>query len=168
MKEVLAFTQENWREAVILLQGLAVLTGLAFNRKQKEWIRERDDNHCQFPVLWTNHGYTPCGKEKYLQVHHVTPQRWARSVLKWPKDKIDSPDNGITLCSDHHQNVVHNPDMPLAKANYHRDKKSYQKAFRRRDELIEEGKVYWNTAFDALFRRIVSARNKNFDKEWPR
>lgn len=140
----------------------------AFTSRQKKWFKERDEYRCQFPVDFSDRTYKPCGRPNNLEIHHVSPQRWSKDMLRWNSDQIDAPDNGITLCRQHHQDVIHGPDMPLARANYHRDKKSYKKAFRNRNELMNAGKKYWDDRWDQVFQRIVNSRNGRFDMPWPK
>ena len=143
--------------------SLAVPIILAFSQKERAWFIERDEGQCQFPVSSNDDGYTPCGREERLHVHHVVPQRWGEAQGV-PSEEVDSQDNGITLCINHHLNVIHGSDMPLAQANYSKDKNSYKKAFAKRDRLVADGKKYWNDAWDAIFLKIIEARNKAFDK----
>lgn len=142
-----------------------IALGMAYTEKQKRWIRERDKNMCQFPVSHKEDSYRPCGKTKQLQIHHIIPQRWARDVLKMKPHEIDTAENGITLCENHHQGFVHGIDMPEAKSNYHIDKQSYEKAFAKRNGLVAIGIAYWNTKWDDLFKRIATRRTNNYLEE---
>lgn len=162
MKEKLA---NSVVELLLHLPGSELLF-FSFTKEQRDWFIERDEGMCQFPVSATDSSYTPCGREEKLEVHHVIPQRYSKDVLHKPESEIDVPENGITLCNLHHQKVVH-PDMALALANYHKDKGSFKKAFSLRDELVKQGLVYWNNAWDGLFTRIVQARNRTVQRPFP-
>jgi len=137
-----------------------------FSPKQKGWFHQRDNNECQFPVFHSDDAYTPCGNDNRLQVHHISPQRWSKDVPHWNSGQIDSKDNGIVLCEEHHQ-LVHE-DMHEAHANYKRNKKSYEVIFQRRDREVKQKQKYWNPRWDELFKRIAIARNKTFDELFPR
>lgn len=139
---------------------------LAFSVKQKEWIRDRDNNECQFPVVVKPASYTPCGRRDHLQVHHaIIPQRFGKES-GFKQEDLDVPENAITLCEAHHNGVIHN-DMLVAKLAYGKDKTSFSQAFEKRGDKIEEGQAYWNTEFDPLFERIIDARNQNMPDNFP-
>lgn len=139
---------------------------LAFSGKQKEWIRDRDDNQCQFPVVVKPASYVPCGRTDHLQVHHaIVPQRFGKEH-GFRQEDLDVADNGITLCESHHNGVIHN-DMLVARLAYAKDKTSFAHAFERRGEKIEQGEPYWNTEYDSLFERIIKARNDRVDEPFP-
>lgn len=138
----------------------------AFTNNQKEWIRERDGNQCQFPVVVKDGAYKPCGRTDHLQVHHaIMPQRFGIEH-GWESEDLDVPDNGLTLCESHHNGVVHN-DMLVAKLAYCKDKSSFSHAFEKRHEKLANGEKYWNTEFDPLFQRIIRALNKRMGRPYP-
>jgi len=146
--------------------GLSLMTLMAFSQRQKEWIRARDDNECQFPVVVKSDSYKPCGRTDHLQVHHaIIPQRFGRENGYAPEE-LDVAENGITLCESHHNGVIHN-DMLVARLAYGKDKTSFAQAFERRGEKLEQGEVYWNTEYDSLFERIIKARNGRVDEPFP-
>lgn len=167
MKENLAVIAELKRiydeeGAVALVSSLLFC---AFTPEQKRWFHERDNHQCQFPVDYDDTKYTPCGRPGQ-EVHHIEPQRWCKNNGV-PEEEIDSATNGILLCRDHHQNVIHGPDMPLAKANYRADKNSYKKAFKKREQLVEAGLKYWNDTWDHVLKKIANVRTERFDREFP-
>jgi len=113
---------------------------------QRAFIRARDFEQC---VL--------CGSNEKMEVHHIVPFRYATSVLKWPLSKVNTVINGITLCVTCHRgdpNSVH-PDMYRAQMGYHQNQKSFDLAFEKRNELVAQGKIYWNPIFDELFLEIA-------------
>lgn len=118
----------------------------------------RKDNKvpgCQFPH---NHA---CGVQcrGRQEVHHIIPQRYARVVLQAPKEKVDQPLNGITVCQNSHvgtERSLH-PDQPKARRTYGQNKNSYQEMFDQRNELTQQGKPYWNRQYDRELRE--QARN---------
>lgn len=142
--------------------GLVAVAFCAYSQLQRAWIRERDEGKCQFPVSSSPKGYTPCGRTEHLEVHHVSPQRWSRERLHWSDEQIDSAENGLTLCEQHHQRVIHGPDMPLARANFHKDKGSFKKAFANREALIAQGLIYWNNCWDEVMKMIAHVRTLRF------
>jgi hypothetical protein len=158
--------------AIPLSIGVLAISLAAFSQKQKEWFRKRDANkngvaECKYPVLWNDNTYTPCGRTDRLEVHHVTPQRWSKTVLKQTDDQIDTKDNGIDLCYQHHQTIVH-PDMNKARADNNADKQSFYKVFNERQKKAEKQIAYWDTSHDSLFKRIVRALNKNYEEPYPK
>ena len=59
----------------------------SFQAQLNHWskeVRERDGNRCVI-----------CGKEKYVQAHHILPKRFFRKFAL-------EIDNGISLCPAHH------------------------------------------------------------------
>ena len=59
----------------------------SFQAQLNHWskeVRQRDDNKCVI-----------CGKEKYIQAHHILPKRFFRNFAL-------EIDNGISLCPAHH------------------------------------------------------------------
>lgn len=139
---------------------------LAFSSRQKTWIRDRDNNECQFPVVVKPDSYKPCGRTDHLQIHHaIIPQRFGRENGYAPEE-LDVPENAITLCESHHNGVIHN-DMLVAKLAYGKDKTSFAQAFERRGEKLDHGERYWNDEYDTLFERIIKARNGRVDEPFP-
>jgi len=170
MKEFLVYAPEVIQ--IFSIFAPAVL-GLAYTKAQRDWLQKRDNFQCQFPIKWTKEGYTPCGRTEPLEEHHIKPQRWSKDVLRLPEKKIDTPENGLTLCAPHHH-VIH-PDISLAKANYHKDKLSFQQCFQQRNTQIEQykrgevkrPKKYWNTTWDRVLSRIAKGRTRRMDTPFP-
>ncbi len=150
------------------LYAIYRLLTAAFSTDQKDWFKKRDNGQCMFPVDYDDKTYHPCGRTDHLQIHHISPQRYSRDNLNWTDEQIDAAENGITLCEDHHQNVIHGEDMALARANYHADKGSFKKAFSNRDQLVREGKKYWNDFWDSVLLRIAASRTNRFDEPFPK
>lgn len=162
--------KEGWRDRALETVMRAHLLDIffcAFSPAQRNWFLERDDHQCQFPVDWTDNTYKPCSSQDRLEIHHRVPQRYSKEILHKFPDEIDTPDNGITLCHHHHQEFVH-PDMLSARHEYGKNKQSFQETFNKRDKLLAQGQAYWNQMYDTLFIRIIEARNKLFDKPFPK
>lgn len=129
-------------EAVVGYLTLRLLA-MAFTTNQRNAIVERDQRKCQAPIKHN------CGGG--LQVHHIIPQRYAARV------GIQNPDyaeNGITLCENFHQGIIHE-DMTIARRAYGRDHDSYKKAFAERERKLNNREIYWNDKFDRLMTVIV-------------
>ncbi len=61
-----------------------------FSTLQKRWIKERDDFQCQMKG---------CEHKEEIKVYHIIPRRYVFTQLHWGLRKINSPFNGIVLCS---------------------------------------------------------------------
>lgn len=122
-----------------------------FSKEMREWVKGRDGNKC---VL--------CGAVENLEVHHIIPFRHA--VTKghgtgqgWHLRLVNSPINAVLLCRQEHRgsdDSVH-PDAYLALKIYHSDKNSFTKMALKRDDLVREGKVYWQPTHDLNFMEIA-------------
>ena len=135
---------------------------MALTKKQRDAIIKRDDGESQMRHYSEEKGWfrrTPkncpyCGGRGCgLEAHHITTQR---------NGGMDAPDNLITLnrCEHTGKNangqfvndidfVVH-PDIERATKQYRKgNKHSYIDMARDRNNLIQEGEVYWNTDHDA-------------------
>lgn len=138
---------------------------MGFTQSQKDWFKQRDEFKCRFPVKFHRKGYTTCNRESTkfapLHVHHVVPQRYSRVWLLWNDSQIDSELQGILLCPTHHVQVIH-MDIPLAKANFFVDKKSFEKVFLLRNAKADLGEKYWNDAYDHILKKIIISRNERF------
>lgn len=120
----------------------------AFTNQQRWAIREeRDGGKCQFPPHLNGHA-KECGGR--LEVHHILGQRYCRHFKIDP----DFPANAITICENAHSKVIH-PDMQTARREYGMNKESYHKAFEARDELLKEGKIYWNDEHDRSMTAVA-------------
>src|SRR5574343_446234 len=107
-----------------------------FTDQQRHWILARDNHQCQL-----------CGYGSDLQVHHITPWRWAATVLRWTLERVNNPTNGIVLCKECHisgRSAIH-PDIQRANSSYKEDKTVYNKVFASRDELCRRQMEYWMT-----------------------
>ncbi len=130
---------------------------VGFTARQRRWIIDRDSGEC-----------VRCGSRESLHVHHVVPQRWARTVLNWSEKQINAPHNGITLCAachvghpPEHYRCIH-PDILAAKKLYWYDRESYKKAFGARDFLCMIQKPYWNTEYDTFFAELAARRTLTY------
>lgn len=141
------------KEALFLLTevGIGALAlyaiGLcSFTSAQREWIRKRDGNKCNFP---DRHRCTP----NKLQVHHIKPQRYCAEL----GINADFEQNALTVCEYSHQNLIH-PDMEKARKEYAQDKTSYKKTFEERSRLLKEKHIYWCDKWD---RQMSSTAIRN-------
>ena len=142
------------------------LATAAYNDRQRRWVRDRDDNQCQFPVVVSDESYRPCGSRNQLQVHHaIVPQRLALDLGLEPAD-WDVKNNGITLCKPHHVGVIH-PDMVAANLARPKNAEAFTDMFQNRQMLLQRGEPYWNTNYDEFLERIINARNARFEPEHP-
>lgn len=124
-----------------------------FTDAQRKWIKNRDAGECQL-----------CGSTDQLEVHHITPWRWAATVLHWDMVRVNLPTNGITLCQQCHSrgnNAIH-PDWARATHKYQDDKKIYDQVFAVRDDLCRKQQPYWMTAHDNRLTTIAVKRTMQF------
>jgi HNH endonuclease len=138
--------------------------GVELTTKQRAWVRDRDDNRCNFPTSWTEHSYDRCGRRHFveLHVHHITPYTWAARRLGWEPEQINSPYNLITLCKNHHFAFVHGTDMREIFQQYADDKEAFAKMFARRRLLTDQGMPYWDTQWDQIFNIIAEGRTDRY------
>lgn len=140
--------------------------GTELTDKQRRWIRDRDDNRCNFPLRWdTDTGvYSRCGRRYLteLHVHHIVPYSWASRRLGWEPDQINRPTNLITLCKDCHFRKIHAVDMLEIFQVYRDDKKAFEKMFERRRKLTENGTPYWDIRWDEVMQRIANSRTEGY------
>lgn len=135
--------------------------GVELTKKQRNWVIERDDNRCNFPLHWTDDSYDRCGRRRLfneVHVHHIVPYSWASRRLGWEAEEINNPYNLITLCKDHHFAYVHGTDMRDIFQQYRDNRQAYQIMFERRRRLTDQGIPYWDTQWDDVFKRIAEGR----------
>lgn len=129
-----------------------------FTKHQRRWILGRDNWVCAL-----------CGSATMLHVHHIVPQRWARVVLGWSAEQINTPYNGVTLCARCHvgpsRHCIH-PDMMRARRLYPYDRESYKLVFGYRDMLCSEKIPYWNTKFDSFLAKTAAQRSLIYGQPW--
>lgn len=144
------------------------------------WILERDGHQCAFMTYDPERKeWVRCPNTAHLQVHHITPRGFYSHHLRWCGWDVNSPENGITLCTFHHvgqgaQNkdkpyIIH-WDVRTARRNYRGSgpNSSFERMKARRVELNQKyGRPYWNTRWDWLFRLTVGERNKKFKRLYP-
>jgi hypothetical protein len=146
--------------------------GIELTEKQKTWVRDRDDNKCNFPVLWTDTTYDRCGRRRLqyeVHVHHIVPYSWAANRLEWSPEEINHPSNLITLCKDHHFDYVHGTDMRDIYRRYRENPDTFQQMFAERRRLTEEGTPYWDPTWDHVFIAIAVGRTERRleSADWP-
>lgn len=160
------FLNREQATAILSLIGISMLSLAAFTERQKAWIRDRDNNHCQFP---NEHDCN--GEEKTLHVHHILPQRY----LGLFKVDADFAENGISICENAHigngthtpDKVIH-PDMREAVQHYREgDKKAYDKAFQERQKKLQQREVYWNTQWDRQLTVLALKNTNNYQEPFP-
>jgi|AntDeeMinimDraft_5_1070356.scaffolds.fasta_scaffold33415_1 hypothetical protein len=149
---------------------------------RKKWFKQRDGQQCCF-FTHVNGSWQRCEHHDELQIHHIIPRGWYafHSSRLWD---VNSPINGITLCSLHHVNeskavyqsgsldrnlVIHpdvypvfamlrDPDNSLVSSR----KEVVRKILLTRYELNRQGKRYWNTRYDGRFMRMAIELTKRF------
>jgi hypothetical protein len=151
MKEALRLI-ENFQAQQLGI--LAIGWMLAFSKKQRDWIKERDGDTCVAPF---KHNCDPSHQE----VHHILPQRYLTQMGVDP----DYPENGIDLCKNAH-NVVH-PDRVEALRNYHEEKKkggnSFNDMFQERQEKLKNREIYWNDEHDRPMQVVATRNTQRFN-----
>jgi hypothetical protein len=139
-------------------------------KSQREYILDRDEHHCHFPIRHTSETYRPCRLADNLEIHHITPYRWAQVRLNWETDEINNPNNLLTLCRFHHRRVIH-PDLYQAQMNYGAlGKEAFEQVFSYRRTLTDKGIPYWFAIYDDVFQRIAHRQTVNMElagREWP-
>lgn len=141
----------------------------ALTQAQRLAVLQRDHFRCQVKELGIAHHCN--GGERWknghfkLQVDHILPSRWQQKVLGKSEEEVDGdPANLITECENFHQTIRH-PDMEEARAGYSRDKSSFEKVFKRRDELCARGEKYWYSVYDgSLLKRAAENTKKWLDR----
>lgn len=133
--------------------------GMALTAKQRLAIREdRDNDRCHAPFRHYCNGY---GKDKALNVHHITPQRWSREHLGQTEEEFDVPENLITLCTNAHD-MIH-PDNLELRASYRMGDQN--PALVHRDELCNDGTPYWYQGFDKEMKEKAKLLTEKAKKE---
>src|SRR3990167_2442756 len=151
---------------IILKEDIKVLA--AYTPKQRDAIKSRDHYKCQFPPHLNGHKNECSGR---LEVHHIKPQRYLKNFGVDP----DFENNGLTVCANAHtgidpktppERVIH-PDMREAHIIYKEDKESYKKVFKKRDEALQSGVIYWNDTYDRPME-VIAIRNtqRGHEKGW--
>ncbi|MGH7750785.1 MAG: hypothetical protein ACREQ5_39340 [Candidatus Dormibacteria bacterium] len=131
--------------------------------EQRNAIRQRDDNHCQYPADHV------CSGNRLGAVHHITPLSWALNVLNWTEQQVNIPENLLYICQHSHDNLIHN-DIAFAKSNYKYDPNAFEEIFKFRKIRIDDKEPYWNAenmyemAIIAQYRTLI-AKRQGF--EWP-
>ena len=151
-----------------------------YERKEKQWgttVRQRDwikrawnsvfnapegRQVCGFPVIKDGRFYLH-GFVEQVQIHHIMPRGYASSRLGWSERTINTPQNLIPLCKNHHigykvqelnhlDNVVTtiHPDMEIARRGYTGKKHptSYDLVFTNREKIMQRGDIYHNPDWD--------------------
>ena len=158
--------------AVIGVIGLISQCGIT--RRQRRWVINRDDGHCQQPTETGGGRLEPCtlDEDDGLEVHHVKPSRWAKMLGLDQDNEVDRPENLITLCKEHHHDV--HPDIPRALSDYGKQKKagvekptSFFDTFKKRNEQVERGEKYWEDENDEAFSEIARNRTDEADTPYP-
>ena len=125
---------------------------MAFTKKQREWFLRVYGHQCAFYEV-INGKWHRCHRTGRLEVHHILP---VRASKKWvPGFKRDTCLNGIVLCKWAHHHLVH-PDMKPTYNSYRAgNKQAFDEMMHERDELVAQGKVYWDTEWDWMFQKIA-------------
>ena len=139
--------------SILSIGTLALLANLAFTKKQRDAIVERDDAECQMPKKHTHKGG--------LQVHHILNQRYAQEIGFDP----DYPENAITICEEAHtgEDGIHT-DIFRAKKAYAKNKNSFAEVFAERDEKIKNREITWNPEWDRQMSAVAVKRTQEAKK----
>lgn len=133
-----------------------------FSEKQRKAILLRDNNKCQAPFKHNCRGR--------LEVHHIIPQHYARTILGLTEEETDKPENALTICLNAHR-IIH-PDLDQILIHYHELVDRGMVPFRQledaRGETLKQKKVYWDTQYDRLmltlaFKRTAYAKRDNWE-----
>lgn len=150
------FANEIVSFAKIILDNPTLAIGfLCFTLKQKNWIRERDNQTCVAHQLRIPHDCNasptmPIAQRK-TEIHHLKPQRYLKEFGINP----DYEQNGCTLCQNFHRHHIH-PDMGRAIRNYHKNRGGIAQVQKDRDQLMKQRVVYWVDIHDrALSTKVV-------------
>lgn len=150
--------------------ALVLVSVVGFTKNQRKWFLRRDGNQCMFHYKKGGR-WIRCNGKRNLQAHHVIPRGWAG--LNMPPDfALNSRENGIILCSQHHVNegghldstfVVHTDNEQARREYQAGNTDAYHEMMAKRKALNERGVPYWNTAWDWLFRRLIDKANARHD-----
>jgi hypothetical protein len=97
-----------------------------------------------------------------LEIHHWRPVSYQVLIHNECPEEYNSPYRLILLTTPEHHKV--HPDIIPAIRDYWRDKKSFEKVFRKRRVLMERGQKYWVTSWDGDFQRIARHNTLTFIK----
>lgn len=104
-----------------------------------------------------------------FQIHHIRPVGWQVYQFNEHAEEYNSPYR-LILLSEHEHHKIH-PDVIDALRDYRNgDKKAFEKMFRKRRRLMEDGRKYWVHQWDDRFLRIAHQRTIDFMQRgnpWP-
>lgn len=143
--------EDEWEEPQVTAHLGIFALSLAFSTKQREWIRKRDDNRCQFPDIHRCEGRN--------EVHHIINQGYAT------RHDIDAdyPENAITICNSAHR-MIH-PDMNKAYGEYRHNRGAFEDMKRERQDMMEQGRVYWVDHWDRRMTVIAVRNTQRYKRE---
>lgn len=128
-------------------------------KSQREWIYTRADQLSE----WTNTAHYN------YEIHHIRPVGWQVYNFNEHPEEYNSPYRLILLGKEEHHQI--HPDVPQALERYRRgDKKAFEKIFKHRRTLMEQGKKYWITTWDESFLQTAHRRTVDFMRAgnpWP-
>jgi len=140
------------------------MSRVELSKSQRQYILERDSHYCQFPIHLTDNTYRPSRRIDSLQIHHIVAYRFAQVYLGWSDEQINDSSNLITLSEKYHLGIIH-PDILVAKElNREGNKNAFNECFAHRRRLTDKGEPYWYTAYDDIFKRIVTERERIMHK----
>lgn len=134
---------------------------VSFPEVQRQWIKNRDNNQCQMPVIDNDGlfiGYR--GDTTPLQVHHIKPEYFYKSFEPDRyKDKLHhSPLNGITIGSNSHTHI-HRDWVNTYKAEYERIPVQGRRGISLEAYInlqTAQGRPAWVTRYDKYFSLIAT------------
>jgi hypothetical protein len=105
-------------------------------KKQRLWIHIRDGWRCRF---------NGCNSSAMLEIHHIVPSFYAKYILGWADQRINSPFNTITLCHFNHH-IIHS--VPKIECDI--------VVQEQRKKFLDE-RPCWDTSFDdELSKRAIN------------
>lgn len=134
---------------------------VAFPEAQRQWIRNRDNNQCQMPVIDENGLFVSyVGDKTPLQVHHITPESHYKHFEpeKYENKFYHNPLNGITIGSYSHTHI-HRDWIHAYKSEYEMipPRGKLGLSFEGHVALqTAQGRPSWLTRYDKYFHLIAT------------
>lgn len=156
-----AIQNKEW----ITLVGVLVLGAVGLTDKQRQAIKDRDENRCQ-----STDRRISCGGR--IEVDHILPKEFAEKALKMRQHNnghgYNDPENLLSKCLNHHRGHPnsHHPDILDASwREQNGEKGAIKKAVEAHGEKARKGQIYWNPENDGIDRTIAIARSEAEDKK---
>lgn len=79
---------------VVPVGGVRHYPRVELNKQQKDWVRERDEESCQFPLAHLCHGI--------MNLHHVIPMSWGLNFEGMTPSEVNDASNILNVCEAIH------------------------------------------------------------------